>query len=450
MYLRLLASASCVVACGLLPRGGLSAQGAPTPDGAPPRWVSATKAWLLGQIIPNRLVPDPDPSRRRLVISYDLAPAEFPRRFHRSATYDDALAALVFLTTGDGDKAAFTLHALARLVRPDGSLWFGYNTANDWPQETDHESALVRAGAVAWVGYAFTFFLTHAPGCAGERACERERTIFLQAGTRLAGYLLSLAVNDPRDPRDGLLRMGQGILQLAYRATSDEVVELYRDEPMLAVSTENNISAWFFLHQLADLTREARWVQAADRIRRGLLQSAWNDSLGQFNQGFAPLGDADPDKALDCAAWGALFLLAAGEPQRAQQALAAADRYYVSKHGDASGYRPYAEQAIYGDPEVGRFFFHESPRKQWRELPIVWSEGTLGVALAYLRMGQSPRARQIVAGLAPLQAANGGLRCASQELQYEMTQVPCVAASAWLVLVAEALAGNPVALQLWK
>src|SRR5437870_1936646 len=162
------------------------------------------------------------------------------------------------------------------------------------------------------------------------------------------------------------------------------------------------------------------------------------------------LGDADPDEALDCAAWGALFLLAAGEPQRAQQALAAADRYYVSKHGDASGYRPYAEQAIYGDPEVGRFFFHESPRKQWRELPIVWSEGTLGVALAYLRMGQSPRARQIVAGLAPLQAANGGLRCASQELQYAMTQVPCVAACVWLVVVAEALAGNPLALQLWK
>ena len=87
--------------------------------------------WLLGQIIPNRLVPDPDPTRRRLVISYDLAPAEFPRRFHRSATYDDAVAALAFLTIGDRDRAAFTLHALARLVRPDGSLWFGYNTAND-------------------------------------------------------------------------------------------------------------------------------------------------------------------------------------------------------------------------------------------------------------------------------------------------------------------------------
>src|SRR2546426_6958368 len=132
MYLRLLASASCVVVCGLLPRGGLIAQGAPTPDGAPPRWVSATKPWLLGQIIPNRLVPDPDPSRRPLVISYDLAPAGFPRRFHRPAPYDDALAAPALLNTGDGDKAAFTLHGLARLVRPRRRLWAGYNNAHDW------------------------------------------------------------------------------------------------------------------------------------------------------------------------------------------------------------------------------------------------------------------------------------------------------------------------------
>src|SRR5947209_8730112 len=284
MCLRRFGSASCLVVGVLLPRGGLLAQGPATPDGARPSWVSATVPWLLGQIIPNRLVPDPDPTRRRLVISYDLAPAEFPRRFHRSATYDDAVAALAFLTIGDRDRAAFTLHALARLVRPDGSLWFGYNTANDWPEETDHESAIVRAGAVAWVGYAFVFYLTHAPVCAGDQGCERERASFLQTATRLANYLLSLAVNDPHDPRDGLLRMGQGVLKLAYRAKTDEVVELYRDEPMLAVSTENNISAWFFLRRLAGLTREPRWADAAERIRRGLLQRAWNDSVGQFNQ----------------------------------------------------------------------------------------------------------------------------------------------------------------------
>src|SRR5207249_12031578 len=127
MYLRLLASASCVVVCGLLPRGGLIAQGAPTPDGASARWVSATKPWLLGQIIPNRLVPDPDPSGRRVVISYDLAPAEFPRRFPGPATHDDDLAPVAFLITGDGDKAASTRHPPARLARPDGSPGFGYS-----------------------------------------------------------------------------------------------------------------------------------------------------------------------------------------------------------------------------------------------------------------------------------------------------------------------------------
>src|SRR5438309_6578811 len=129
MCLRRFGSASCLVVGVLLPRGGLLAQGPATPDGARSSWVSATVPWLLGQIIPNRLVPDPDPTRRRLVISYDPAPAEFPRRFHRPATYDDAVAALALLTIGDPDRTAATLHALAPLLRPDGRLWFAYNTA---------------------------------------------------------------------------------------------------------------------------------------------------------------------------------------------------------------------------------------------------------------------------------------------------------------------------------
>src|SRR2546427_13163133 len=35
----------------------------------------------------------------------------------------------------------------------------------------------------------------------------------------------------------------------------------------------------------------------------------------------------------------------------------------------SSGYRPYAEQAIYGDPEVGRVFFHESPASSGASSP---------------------------------------------------------------------------------
>src|SRR2546428_613779 len=177
MCLRRFGSASCLVVGVLLPRGGLLAQGPATPDGARPSWVSATVPWLLGQIIPNRLVPDPDPTRRRLVISYDPPPAE-----------------------------------------------------------------------------------------------------------RLEMYPRAVSVNAPHALADGPLRMGQGVLKPAYRAKTDEGAERARDGPMIVVSTENNMSAWFFLRRLAGLAREPRWADAAERIRRGLLQRAWNDSVGQFNQ----------------------------------------------------------------------------------------------------------------------------------------------------------------------
>ena len=413
-------------------------------------WASSNQTWLAGQVTPNAVVPDSDPTRRQLLISYDIPPVKFPQGYHRSSIYDDALGALVFLITGQSDRAAFTLHALARLVRPDGSLWFGYNTANNWPDESDHDGAIIRSGAVAWTGYVLTFYVNHQPACAGEPRCLREREVFRQTAERLGAYLLSLRVDEPGDPCNGLLRLGYGTVTLAYSSEKKDVIERYRGEPALGISTENNISAWFFLRQLASLTGETRWSEAADRIRNRLLGSVWNDALGQFNAGFDAAGTPDRGRALDCASWGALFLLAAGEPEKAQRAMEAPDRYYAASSAESVGYRPYSDLVIYGDPQVGRFFFPDNPRKRWRELPLVWSEGTLGVALAYMRLGQTERARQVVSGLNPLQKGQKGLRCASMELPHQMAEAPCVAASSWLVLVTEALAGNPLAGEVWR
>ncbi len=412
-------------------------------------WATANGLWLQAQITPNDLVPAPEPSRRGLLLSYALPREKFPQIFHRSAIYDDALAALAFLTAGNRERAASTLDALARLVRPDGSLWFSYNTGDDWPSEDDHESSLVRTGAVAWVGYAFTFYLKHAPPCAGDRGCARERAFFSATAVRLAKYLLTLQVNAQSDPRDGLLRLGYGTINLAYSAKAKDITELYLDQPAAGISTENNISAWFFLRQLAEVTGEASWSRAADRIQLGLLNHLWNDALGQFDEGFGSSGSLDSIKALDCASWGALFLLATGEIEKARRALGVTQNYYATRAGDAIGYRPYSDSPVYENPEVGRFFFPDDPHKQWRSLPIVWSEGTLGVALAWLHLGQAERARQLVMGLRPL-SENTGLRCATLELPFQMAEVPCVAASAWLVLVVAALSHNPLAEQMWK
>lgn len=421
------------------------------PKGSLESWAGANRAWLQRQVTPNRAVTDPNPARRRLIVSYDISPEDSPYGFHRSATYDNALAALTFLIGGDADRAAFTLHALARLIRPNGSLWFSYNTRNSWPDESYHESAIVRAGAVAWVGYAFTFYLTHAPPCPDDdRGCGRERAFFLESAVRLAEYLLSLQVDDPSDSRFGLVRLGYGTIELDYRKESNEVIEVYLDEPALGVSTENNISAWFSLRQLGQLTGETRWIKAADRIRQSLLRATWNEETGQFNRGFHGRGEADTVRALDCASWGTLFLLAGGEREKARRTLEAIEAYYPAQDGDALGYSPYFDLPIFKTSEVGEYFFPGNPRIEWRGFPLVWSEGTLGVALAHLRMGQIQRARKIVERLRSLQVEGSGLRYASREVPHQMADVPSVAASAWLVLVAENMAGNNLAQAFWR
>lgn len=412
-------------------------------------WASASALWLRAKVIPNAVLPAPEPTRRGLLLSYEFSPEKFPRLFHHSATYDDALAALAFLTVGERERAAATLDALARLVRPDGSLWFSYNTADDWPSEANHDTALVRTGAVAWAGYALTFYLKHSPPCNGDRGCARERAFFSATAVRLAKHLLTLQVNDQTDARDGLLRLGYGTINLAYSAKAKDIVELYLDQPAVGISTENNISAWFFLRQLAEVTGDTGWGRAADRIQLGLLNHLWNDALGQFNEGFGSSGALDSIKALDCASWGALFLIATGERDKARRALEVTHKYYATQEGNAIGYRPYSDSPVYENPEVGRFFFPDDPLKQWRSLPIVWSEGTLGVALAWLHLGQAERARQLVMGLRPL-SENAGLRCATLELPFQMADVPCVAASSWLVLVVAALSHDPLAEQMWK
>ncbi|MBP1766756.1 MAG: hypothetical protein H6P98_871 [Candidatus Aminicenantes bacterium] len=413
-------------------------------------WVSTNHRWLLSQVTPNLLVPDPDPSRRGLAVSYGLSPEKFPQGFHRSAVYDDALAALAFLVLDDRDRAAFILHALARLVRADGSLWFGYNTANDWPSEADHDSALVRAGALSWVGYALAFYLAHQPPCAGDRGCERERAFFLRTAVRLGEYLLSLQVSDAQDLRDGLVRLGFGQIELAYKPDINKVVEIYTDGPYPGISTENNISAWFFLRQLGVLTGEARWTRAAERIRAGLLRAAWDDPIDQFIAGFRPDGSPDHTKALDCLSWGAIFFAAAGDPEKARRSLAVVDSRYAARDGESVGFRPYSDTPIYEDPGVGRFFFPDHPRRKWLDLPLVWSEGTLGVALANLRFGRPEQARRLLEGLRPLQPKGGGLIYASRDLPFLMWSAPGAASAAWLILVIEALSGNPLAQEIWK
>jgi len=133
------------------------------------------------------------PITRRLLISYDVPPAKSPTGFHRSFTYDDALAAISFVVTGEMDSAALTLDALARLVRagrqPLVQLQHGQQLARRERSRQRHGP-----GRQYWMGgLCLSFYLTHAPACPAVNAgCVRERASLLAAAVRLGNYLLSL------------------------------------------------------------------------------------------------------------------------------------------------------------------------------------------------------------------------------------------------------------------
>src|SRR6056297_1117759 len=116
---------------------------------------TAAVEWLAEQLVPNEAVPDPNPARRNLIISYRIPPDDpvYPYLYGRSFVYDGAVAAIAFTMTGRYREAQRVLLALSRQVRNDGSVWFGLNTQNAWPSDADSDGAVVRSGASAWVGY---------------------------------------------------------------------------------------------------------------------------------------------------------------------------------------------------------------------------------------------------------------------------------------------------------
>jgi hypothetical protein len=392
--------------------------------------------WLRARILPNELVPEPDPHRRGLILSY--APGTGPPGpIHRkSFVYDGALAALAFSLAGDRVTASRILQALVRVQRSDGSFWFSYSGDVSWPDEADHEMAIIRSGATAWVGYALSFYLEGQPPPDSPRA-ERERDRFLATARRIADFLLTLRVADAPHAR-GLLRGGRGVVRLTVDPARKTVQEVYQDGPVRWISTEQNISSFFFLASLHRVSGEPRYGAAAQEIRQRLLGSLWQEDLGQFAQGFREDGRLDRTLALDCASWGALFLVAAGETDKAARALATADRLYQNRHGAVAGHRPYHDRPIYDDPRVQRVLMPAAPDARWRDLAIVWAEGSLGVALAHLRRGDVDRAREIVGEIAKMREGDG-IRHATREVAYELSASPSVAGTAWHVIVEEAL-----------
>jgi hypothetical protein len=354
----------------------------------------------------------------------------------RVSSYDNALLALYLLRRGEREQAALLLQALGALQREDGGLPFTFK----WPQP-ELDNPYVRSGAVAWVGYAAVEYLN-----ADRGGPARDAIIRLAHG--VARYLMDRQVAGADDPRAGLVRGGIGAFELEF--SHGEARERYTPGEVAWASTEHNIDAYFFLRDFAQLTGEARFAQAAQRIGAALLTRGFSSEAGQLVEGISAAG-VDRAYALDCASWGALFLLAAGDSLRAETALGGAEWRYRSREPatGATGHRPYAHARIIANVALAEHY-SELGVSNWDDVEGVWPEGSAGVALANLRLGRRARAEEILAELEKVRAPEGGMPTFTADVPLDFDRLPSLAGTVWVELVRYELERDAGAEVLWR
>jgi hypothetical protein len=397
-------------------------------------------AWLKSQIVPNSIVKEPAQDRRNLLISYKVPKDSEVYRyvFSKASLYDNALAVIAFSMVGEYRLAERIIEASSRVLSPDNDLWFTFNTHNSWPNKHDHTGAIIRSGASAWLGYAITFYLktrlTDNPNLLQQ---DNEAMNHLKLAQSIADKILLRQITDPADPRYGFFTGGEGRYSYRWNKETHNIEEYFIPGSISWASIEHNIDVYFLLRDLALLTGKKKYASPANILKQSIVKKSWNEETGQLNRG-QRLDGADPAKALDCASWGAVFLQAVGEESKALASLNSTTNYFV-KSKNHQGYKPYIDLLLYEDPEINGLFYPEAPEKNWNDLPLIWPEGSLGVAMAYLKMKKNEQAVEIIKSIVRLQDREGGLPYATEHLLYQFSRNSSVAGTAWLVMVISAL-----------
>gem|GEM_PF-5667720 len=300
--------------------------------------------FLLGQQLTSG-------ARSGLVESWEV-PAGDPNESllaDRACSYDQAIAAISLLFSGQAATARDILDAMALLEAGTGRVSSMYSVG---PQAQDFSA--VYTGTNAWLGDALATY---------ELVTGDAR--FRPMAERIAETLLSF-----RDPSTGLLRGG-----------------LDADGNALPwISTEHNLDAYSFLDDLAFVTGDSRWRQAADDLAAAIDTHLW--SVSHFLNGFG-----DDLVSLDVQAYGGIYWLSRGDVARAETVRDFIEnnlKVTVDVNGTpVTGYAPYR-----GDS-------------------FIWVEGTAVIGILDSFLGRFDSARAIAAAIEQFRAASGGLGYAS-------------------------------------
>ena len=293
-------------------------------------------SWLSARGSPAATGIFPIQGRQGLLASYDKIPLGDPLAFLKGRSW-----------TYDDAMGAIALLAQGRTqdARMVLSALQKLQAADgsigfSYQIDSSYADTRVRTGTMAWIGYAMAFY---------QRVTGDRR--FQSSAVAIAQKLKSLQLSS------GSLQGGPDVHW---------------------VCTEHNVDAYFFFREMYRVTGQSDYSATANRIKMSLLTNHWiTAGIPHFQQG---IGDNTP--ALDANALGALFLNAIGQP-----AMAAAALNYVEA-------TCMTQKLISGSTRVVTGYSPDANRG------TVWVEGTMTVAVAYQRLGQTAKSASILQNVA--------------------------------------------------
>ncbi|NKB66234.1 MAG: hypothetical protein GKR89_04165 [Candidatus Latescibacteria bacterium] len=269
------------------------------------------------------------------------------------------------------------------------------------------EQLYLRTGTDAWCLYALAFYLQQAP----------EGKLTGPAQQSLALGLEYLRRHRFKKVRPGYRAFlgGVGLWKDDYKIFED-------DHQVTWAATEHQIDMYFTLRLAVEVLADSPYARQLEHyhwmrthVHRTLLDVLWIEDQGRLAQGVRP-AHIDPRDALDLHSWGALFLRAAGEEEKARQTLADIEAFRVVDRG-VEGMTPYLAERGYQHATGG-----------------VWSEGTLGAALAFKAMGAGQAASHLYDQNMRLLGPQGLPYLTRPNAEYEMQDWPDVASLSWALI----------------
>jgi len=393
--------------------------------------------WLESQMVPNQIVKKKQVKRDGLILSYDHPKSVkgYKYIYSRSNLYDNALAVIVFTMENRQDLAKKIILALEK-SSPDGKLFFNYNTHNLWPNINDSQGALQRVGANAWLGYAIAFYISSLKR--KNQAPSNEVLNFLQRITKVhLQYLYKRSKKriGVTDSRDNLFLGGENSYELIL--SEGKVVEEFKKEKIKWASIEHNIDSYFYLKEANNHLKDGRIIPILKQLKQVLIEKAWNPKLQQFNQGIRANGP-DTSEALDMASWGSLFLTSIDEKEKAKAALKKTFAYSTQTPKGFLGHKPYINSYIFKEEKIAKNLI--GVHHKWKNFDFIWFEGTFGVIMAKLKLGENEEVKkQLILSTSFQNSKTGAFPYATKEIPLSFSTSPSVASTAWFILCVSAL-----------